>query len=190
MKKQNAYYFEKPGLENTEKVIDAVRERCAEGDIQAVVLASSTGDTAQKFIEALSDEKVPVVCVTYHSGFHGGDTIDLDDTMRNKLESEGMTVVRSTHALSGVSRAISTKFGGITPVEIIANTLRLMGQGMKVAVEISVMAADAGAVTTDKDIIAVGGSGKGADTAVVLHPAHMNNFFDLKIREILAKPRL
>jgi len=32
-------------------------------------------------------------------------------------------------------------------------------------------------------------TGKGADTALVLKAAHMNNFFDLEVREIIAKPR-
>jgi hypothetical protein len=64
-----------------------------------------------------------------------------------------------------------------------------MGQGMKVVIEISVMAADAGLVRTDEDIIAIGGSGRGADTAVVLRPVNSNDFFDLKVKEILCKPR-
>ena len=57
-----------------------------------------------------------------------------------------------------------------------------------VAVEVAVMAADAGTLT-GKDIVAIGGSGGGADTALVIKPAHMNNFFDLRIREIICKPR-
>ena len=72
---------------------------------------------------------------------------------------------------------------------IIANTLRLMGQGMKVVVEISVMAADSGLVGIDEDIIVIAGSGRGADYAVVLKPVYSNDFFDLKIKEILCKPR-
>ena len=57
------------------------------------------------------------------------------------------------------------------------------------AVEISVMAADAGLVPTNREIIAVGGSGSGADSAIVLKAAHMNNFFDLEVREIIVKLR-
>jgi hypothetical protein len=72
---------------------------------------------------------------------------------------------------------------------IVANTLRLMGQGLKVAIEISVMAADAGLVPTDEDIIAIGGSGGGADYAIILKPVHSNDFFDLKVKEVLCKPR-
>ena len=70
----------------------------------------------------------------------------------------------------------------------MADTLRLFGQGIKVAVEVSVMAADAGTLTGN-DIIAVGGSGRGADAALVLKPAHQNNFFDMRIREVICKPR-
>ena len=51
------------------------------------------------------------------------------------------------------------------------------------------MAADAALIPTDTEVIAVGGSGKGADAACVIKPAHMNNFFDLEIREIIAMPR-
>jgi hypothetical protein len=75
-------------------------------------------------------------------------------------------------------------------VEIIAHVLRLFGgDGIKVAVEVSVMAADAGLIPTSREIISVGGTSGGADSAIVLKAAHMNNFFDLEIREIIAKPR-
>jgi len=106
------------------------------------------------------------------------------------MQSKGIRTLIGSHALSGVGRSISNKFGGVSHVEIIAHTLRLFGgEGIKVAVEVSIMAADAGLIPTDKEVIAVGGSGGGADAAIVLRAAHMNNFFDLEIREIIAKPR-
>ena len=61
---------------------------------------------------------------------------------------------------------------------------------MKVVIEISVMAADAGLLRTDEPVIAIGGTGHGSDTAVVLTPANSQNFFDVKVHEILCKPRL
>jgi hypothetical protein len=125
-----------------------------------------------------------------HAGFRGGDQQDLSDEQRRALEGKGVKVLIGSHALSGVGRSVTNKFGGITHVEIIAQTLKQFGgEGIKVAVEVAVMAADAGLVPTDREIIAVGGTGGGADTAVVLKAAHMNNFFDLEIREIIAKPR-
>jgi hypothetical protein len=65
-----------------------------------------------------------------------------------------------------------------------------LGKGLKVACEITMMAADSGLVPTNEDAIAIGGTGNGADTAVVLRPVNSHNFFDLKIKEILCKPHL
>jgi hypothetical protein len=74
------------------------------------------------------------------------------------------------------------------PLELIANVLRRMGEGTKVCVEITLMAADAGLIPADKDVIAIAGTGRGADTALRIHSANTGRFFDLKIREIIAKP--
>jgi hypothetical protein len=90
--------------------------------------------------------------------------------------------------LSGVERAVAKKHGGIYPALLIADTLRLFGQGTKVAVEISIMAADAGALS-GADIIAIGGTARGADAALVLKPANQTDLFDMRIREIICKPR-
>jgi hypothetical protein len=183
-------YFEKPGSQNTEGVIEAVKKRVEELGTQHVVVASTKGRTALKFAEAFHGTDRTLVCVGEHSGFTGGDEQLMPDGIRQTLESKGMEVLICSHALSGVGRSISGKLGGVTGTEIIAHTLRRFGtEGVKVAVEVSVMAADAGLVPTDREIIAVGGSGGGADTAIVVKTAHMNNFFDLEIREIVAKPR-
>ncbi len=189
MQVKEIIYFDKPGAKNTEAVAVAVRKRCEELNIKNVVVASGSGETALTFCEALEGAGVTLVAVASHAGFWGEDQIDLEPKKREELQKRGVKIVMSSHILSGVGRSISNKFGGVTPVEIIAHTLRRFCEGVKVTVEISVMAADAGAIPTDAEIIAVGGTGRGADTAVVLKPAHMNNFFDLEIREIIAMPR-
>ena len=50
------------------------------------------------------------------------------------------------------------------------------------------MAADGGLVRTNEEVIAIAGTGRGADTAVVLQPVNSHDFFDLKVKEILCKP--
>ena len=183
-------YFDRPGKANTAAVVEAVRERRAELGIEHVVVASNTGATALALWEALKDTGATLVSVGEHAGFRGGDQQELSDDQRRALEAKGVKVLIGSHALSGVGRSITNEFGGISHVEIIAQTLkRFGGEGIKVAVEVAVMAADAGLVPTDREIIAVGGTGGGADAAIVLKAAHMNNFFDLEIREIIAKPR-
>lgn len=97
-------------------------------------------------------------------------------------------MVSATHALSGVERAVAKKHSGVYPALLIADTLRPFGQGTKVAVEVAVMAADSGNLTGN-DIVSIGGSGRGADTALILKPANQSDLFDTRIREIVCKPR-
>lgn len=182
-------YFDRPGPQNTDRVVKAVKKRAEELGIRYVVVASNTGETALKLWNALRDINVKLISVAEHAGFTGEDKPSITPEKRRELEEKGIDVVVASHALSGVGRSISSKFGGISHVEIIAYTLRRIGQGIKVAVEISIMAADAALIPTDTEIIAVGGSGRGADAAAVIKPAHMNSFFDLEIREIIAMPR-
>jgi hypothetical protein len=91
--------------------------------------------------------------------------------------------------LAGVDRAVRLKFGGLYPAEIIAAALRMLGQGVKVCVEIAGMALDAGLIPYGEEIISVAGTGRGADTACVILPAHSNNFFETKVKEIICMPR-
>ncbi|MBE0635173.1 hypothetical protein IH601_04190, partial [Candidatus Bipolaricaulota bacterium] len=167
-----------------------VVDRLEQGDIEHVVVATTTGDTGVRFMEALKDSDVQLICVTHHMGFREQNQIELEPMLASQLREGGARVLTMSHALSGVARSISKKFGGTSTTEMIAHTLRMFGQGMKVCVEIAVMAADTGAIPAGEDVICVGGSGRGADAAVVLKAAHMNAFFDTTIREILCWPKL
>jgi hypothetical protein len=184
--KEEAMYFDKPGKDNTEQTLKLAAQRADALGIREVAVASTTGFTAYKAIEIFDGLRIAVI--TYHSGFKEPFKNEMPDDVKADLQNKGITVVVASHALSGVERSIAKKHSGVYPVLIVADTLRLFGQGIKVAVEVAVMAADAGALTGG-DIIAIGGSGRGADAALVLKPAHQNNFFDMRIREIICKPR-
>ncbi len=189
MKKEQIYYFNSPGKENTNDVIDAVKERLKKKDIKHLVVASSRGNTISKCLDKISLKELNIVTVTLHTGFKESDRNEFPHELRKELENQGVKFVTGSHSLSGVGRSVSKKFGGTSPVEIIGHTLRLFcGHGLKVCIEIAVMAADAGHIPTTEDVIVIGGSHGGADTALVMKAAHMNNFFDLEIKEILAKP--
>ena len=180
-------YFDKPGKNNTDQTLKLAAERAKELGTKEVVVASTSGDTAYRAMQSFDGYRLTVV--TYHCGFKEPFKNRMPDEVRQDIESKGVRVIASSHALSGVERSVAKKHSGIYPVLLIADTLRLLGQGTKVAVEVAVMAADAGALS-GADIISIGGSGNGADTALVLKPAHQNNFFDLRIREIICKPRV
>lgn len=179
-------YFEKPGKDNTEQTLALALERARILGLDEVVVASTTGATAYQAHEMF--QGFTIVVVTYHCGFKAPFESVMSAQTRADLETKGLRVVSATHALSGVERAVAKKHGGIYPALLIADTLRLFGQGTKVAVEIAIMAADAGTLS-GKDIVSIGGSGRGADAALVLKPANQSDLFDMKIREIICKPR-
>lgn len=178
-------YWNKKGKANTDATLAAALNRGRVLNLKHLVIASSTGATAEKVL----DSGFEVVCVTSHSGFSGPGKNRMDPAIQQKLQNKGAAILTTTHLLAGVDRALRFKFQGLYPAEIIAGSLRLFGEGLKVCVEISVMALDAGLIPYGEEIIAVGGTGAGADTACVILPAHSNYFFDTVIKEIICKPR-
>jgi hypothetical protein len=179
-------YFDSAGKTNTEATLNQARKRADELGIKEVVVASSKGFTANMALDIF--DGFSVVVVTYHCGFKKPFENIMPAEVKAALIEKGAAVVAATHALSGVERAVAKKHGGVYPALIIADTLRLFGQGVKVAVEIAVMATDAGTLS-GKDIISIGGTGRGADAALVLSPANQTDLFDMRIREVICKPR-
>lgn len=179
-------YWDFPGEENTENTLAVVKKAVKERNIRHVVVASTEGRTAKAFFEA--NLGVNLVVVTHVCGFSRPGEMEFPEDLRQRLLNSGVKVLTTTHVLSGAERGISRKFGGIYPVEIIANTLRMFGQGVKVCVEVATMALDAGMIPYGEDVIAVGGTGTGADTAIIIRPSHAASIFDTWISEILCKP--
>jgi hypothetical protein len=59
---------------------------------------------------------------------------------------------------------------------------------MKVCVEMILMAVDSGCVASGEKVIAIAGTGRGADTAVVALAASSRDLPNLHITEIICKP--
>lgn len=154
--------------------------------IRNIVVASTTGRTGVKASEILKG--FDLVVVRHHTGFANPGAQQMTRKNEKTLLENGVRVITASHAFSGVERAIRIKRNTIGPLELMADTLRLFGEGTKVSLEIVVMAADAGAIPADQPVVAVAGTSEGADTALVVYPAHSNNFFDLYVSEIIAKP--
>ena len=180
-------YFNTPGKQNTEAVLKLAKEYAQAEGIKDIVVASTTGETGAAASEAFKGFNLAVV--THHFNFPGPGKHELTEENRQKILGNGAKILTATHALSGPERAVRRKFGTLLPLEMIAHVLLRFGEGTKVCVEIALMAADAGLIPVDRDVIAMAGTGRGADTALVIKPASSSDFFDLEIREVLAKPR-
>lgn len=174
-------YFEKGGKQNTEETLNIARKYTEKNGIKSVVVASTTGYTMEKAAEVFKGFNL--VVITHVSSFKEPNTQELPLDLRERLEAEGVKVVTAAHAFSGVNRLIPGSVG-----ELVTKTLRMFCEGFKVAVEIAAMAADAGLVRIEEDIISIAGTGRGADTALVIRPSISRKLFEMKIKKILAKP--
>ena len=179
-------YFKETGEQNTDALFKIVKEYVEKEGIKDIVIASTTGETGAKASKVLKGNNI--IIVTHCFGFREAGKFELEDDHKSELLANGAKILTGIHALSSVERAIRKDFGTLQPLELIANVLRLMGEGTKVCVEITVMAADAGLIPSDRDIVAIAGTSRGADTALRITPANAARFFDLRIREIIAKP--
>ncbi len=186
MPKKDIFYFEEPGEIHSDKTLELAKIRAEELGLKDIIVASTRGETGVKAVQLFKDYNV--VVVPHVMGFREPGKHELTDENREKIEKAGGKVLVAAHAFSGVDQAIFSKWNTMYPAGIIAQTLRMFGQGMKVVVEIVAVAADAGLIPVDKDVVAIAGSHRGADTAVVIKPANSRGLFDIVVKEIIAKP--
>jgi len=183
-------YFEKTGWENTSTCLDIVRKAVEDYGYKHIVIASTRGETGLLFSSALSQQSRNIVVVTHSSGYKEPNRIEMPHHVREKIESHGAKVFTGTMLTHSIETAFAKKFSGQYPTLIVANTLRRFGEGAKVCCEIVMMAADAGLIPEGEEVLAVAGTATGADTVMVLKSAASKRFLDLRVLEVLAKPRV
>lgn len=197
-------YFQKPGKENTGETLKVALEAAKERRIETVLISSTTGWTALEALKVFKDSDLNLIIVTHQTGYRQPGVQLMPTETREKLEKAGVVVHTGTDVLTGgVEVGLSRQRPPRTepqegrlpyivpPVStIVAHTLRLFSQGVKVCVEIAMMAADAGIVPVDEPVVSVAGSHAGADTVMVITPASSNRMRDMKLHEIVAKPQL
>jgi hypothetical protein len=187
MSKVETVYFKDPGKVNSCDALIIAKRRADELGIKDLVVASYTGETGALAAEIFKGYNLIVVAGMV--GFIEPNQDRMKPEYKKAIEENGGKILRACHSFGGLGRAVNKKFNAIQVDEIIAHVLRLFGAGVKVACECACMAADAGLIRTDREVMALGGNGGGVDTAVVLLPSNTHRFFDMRIREIVCKPR-
>jgi hypothetical protein len=188
MSKVETVYFSEPGKANSREALTLAKRRADELGIRDVIVASYSGETGAMAAEMFQGYNLVVVAGMV--GFTEPNKDRMKPEYKKVIEESGGKILRACHAFGGLGRAVNKKFNTIQVDEIIAHVLRLFGAGVKVACECACMAADAGLIRTDREVIALGGTGSGADVAIVLLPSNTHRLFDMRIREIVCKPRV
>ena len=187
MKERKITYFEEPGEKNTEDTINVASQRLKDGDIKHVVVASHRGKTALRVAEKLKGSHINVIAVTVAASTKQEIK---DEWNRNlpELKELGVMTHRGVYSFAGVERAVKARWGGAGPAVLMGDTLKVLGEGVKVGVDISLMSADAGLIPAGEKVMTIAGTSRGADTCMVIKSTYSSKFFDLAIQEIVCKP--
>ncbi len=170
---------------STEEVLDIAKDYAGEHGIENVVVATTRGETGSKAGELFVNQNV--VAVTHSTGFREEGEQELKEENREKMEENDVEIFTGPMPFHSWNDHYRKEKGSIMPSTIIADTLRLLGQGTKVCVEIVSMATDAGLVPPEP-VLAIAGTGYGADTVLLIEGKNSRKFFDMKIKEVVAKP--
>ena len=181
--------FEKIGPDNTKECVRLALQRAIELDCD-VVASSTFGGSAEEILKQAQELgfKKKVVIVRGCSHKLGKGINQMTPEVKKSLEDRGAIVVTAGHALSAGERGMSLKYKGYGPLEIMADTYRTFGMGTKVAVECSIMALEDDAIRYGENVVAMGGSGRGVDTALVVMPAYSAQILETVVREVICKP--
>ena len=175
-------YFDKTGKDNTEATFQVAKDALATHvNIKKIVLASTTGEIAKKAREYFKDSNVSLIVIPHQFDF-SSKTNRFDKAIEEELITAGHKIHYATMLFH------TDKLFGTNVPTTVANFLRCFSEGYKVCYEIVLMATDAGYIDTGEQVIAIAGTGLGADTSLVMQAASTQNLKKLRINEILCKP--
>ncbi|ADY57011.1 putative cytoplasmic protein [Syntrophobotulus glycolicus DSM 8271] len=174
-------YFETISADNTEITFSLVKDALKETGIKKIVLASTTGATALKAAEYFRGQDVQLIVIPHQYDFK---------RPQNPFSQERVkTLQEAGHQVHfGTMLFHTNELYGSTAPTIIANLLRSFSQGVKVGFEIVLMAADAGLAVPGEKVIAIAGTARGSDTALIMQAASSQNPSRLRVNEIICKP--
>jgi hypothetical protein len=187
MIEKKVLYFDEPGKSNTTACIEQVLREVKENGYRYVVVASDSGETGLEFAKALRDMDSEVYVVKYSEGMD--EAADISEDMKGRLKEQGATFFSSPSINMSLDSAFGLKLAPMGPSKVAHTALKIFGEGLKVCCEIVMMAADKGLISQGVEAIAVAGTESGADTVAVVKASSSSRFRELRVMEILAKPR-
>lgn len=162
-------YFDGPGEENTNAVLEIAKQRADELSINHILIPSVRGTSAERALDFFANSNITLF-------FVGTDPARFSPETKKRIGA-------------AASKLVFYKQVDYRYPDEVKNAFRRFGQGTKVAVELTLIAAQEGIVEQGAEVVALGGSAKGFDTALVIRAATSDEFLELEICEILCKPR-
>ena len=171
-------YFESGGAQNSETVIKIALARYQQGGIDAVVTASSYGESAKQAAQVFAGSGAKLLVV--------GEVLDGQQSPNATICAE--LAAQGHRVLWGTPLGAMSTFTRDQTAAVVADCYRRVSEGFKVVCEIVLIATSQGYLQTGQKVLAMAGTHRGLDTAVVASAAAFNDFKEFEINEILCKP--
>lgn len=186
MEEKSVKYFDSPGNQNTDTCIAVVKREILDNGYVNVIVASTSGDTGVVLSDALKGTEANIFVVSYDDGAR---KTEMDPDNMQTILNNGATLFQAPALSPYINRAFGTEHEKVNPSLFVWEALERFGQGMKVCCECVMAATDGGLIPEGVEVLAVAGTTSGADTVAVIRATASRRFRELKILEILAKPR-
>ncbi|OGL43510.1 MAG: hypothetical protein A2161_20590 [Candidatus Schekmanbacteria bacterium RBG_13_48_7] len=191
-------YFSKSGKQGTKPVLQKVKDYLLKSNIKDVLVASISGQTALYAAKEFEGLNQRIICVSGSPSWKEHFDFPLiPENNKKKLIESGIVVLENLPSTFSDTIEYSIARYGIRPASwlVVETLLAIGGYGLKTAVEVALMATDAGIVEPYTEVVSIGGTKKGADTAIVLKTTFANQFFSddpdkrFELKEFLAMVR-
>ena len=177
MQKATTLYFEKGGPDNTQLTLEAAKERASEIRPEAVIVTSTSGKTALEAARIFSGSEIRIIAVPFQR--HLWEKYSAPDPqVVAECRGLGVEFIPDEPAVPMLSENHPD----------IVNAWRTVSQGFKVALQVASMCVDTGLVKPGDHVIAIGGSGRGADSAIAVKPHGFNEVLKSNVTGIIAMP--
>jgi hypothetical protein len=137
--------------ENT-KLYESLNDIISKGDIDAIVIASRTGNLSLKIAKKFKGVKLVSVTEFIYS-----------DEIKKEMKKANINPIEKSDL-------------PIQDKTTVRDTLLMFGSGVKTAIEVATIAADKGLVSGK--VISISSGKKGVDTALLIKTSKSNNMFD------------
>lgn len=183
----NAYYGSGTKEEVTRETLSLAFSTAIREKIRNVLISSTTGFSADIALMEVPDE-VTLIIVTHSHGYVNNGESEFPEALKNKVNETRHKLLTATHAFKGLEGYLQKKYGGISLSQSFADGLRLLSPGLKVLIEISIMACDSGLLTVGDFIVSCGGSHRGLDTSAIIKPTTSHHIDKFRFGRLISFP--
>lgn len=183
----NIKYLKDGKIADTQSTLNFAFDYANKNHIEKLLISSTTGFSARLAFDSVPDT-LQLIIVTHVFGYIKNGELEFDRALYEKIKQSRHIIFSTAHLFKGLSGFFQKKYGGANETLTFADGLRLINPSIKVAAEISLMAADSGFVNTEDPVLVATGDHRGLNTLCLVKPTTSNFLSEFVFYRLLCFP--